>query len=712
MRGRLRRLGFGALLVIAAPLGPLASEQTQASTVWQTTDRFDEGIDPSSLSDDGSLAFFGDRFVAHLSTGSRVNVLGTVVVDSSPKLSGNGRYVAFASSDASLVAGDTNNTSDVFIRDRLTGAAERVSVDSTGNQAMGTSDGPSVSADGRFVAFQSSASNLVAADSNAAPDVFLRDRSSGTTIRVSVPAAGGQVAMGGGAAAISANGDRVAFSSADAMLVGEDTNNIVDVFSYDVVRGYTTRLSLTSADGQLALPIGKWAVSANGRFLAFETSEPLVASDANGATDVYVKQTDDVFGRIPVDLVSSNGSGAPGNAASQTVTTPHTRSTVALDISPDGHYVLFSSAASNLVAGDTNGSSDVFVRDRAAGSTTRVSVDGAGNQIVGNSNSVAMSANGEVAAFASNAPALAADGNPSITRAYVARQDRASPDTSIVTGPSSPSSDNTPTFAFTATEVGSTFACRFDGGSFTPCQSPHTGPALSDGPHRFEVRAADSASNVDVSPAGASVVVDTIAPRSSIDKHPAARTAAMTPSFSFRANEPGSRFECRVDGQDFAACTSPAKLKPLKSGRHTFAVRATDVAGNREGAPATFAFKRLLATRPFSIRLKSGRGGKIKSLSLVGVRKGATATLVCLRRCGSRGTRTLVQRRANRTGKLLHLKPRRAITVGTWFEIRVHDPGRVTRYRAFSLERGSRVPKGRYQTHDCLDGKARIDCPA
>src|SRR5436190_3414638 len=133
-----------------------------------------------------------------------------------PAVSGDGRYVAFASLSDNLVPGDSNGAVDVFVRDRLTGTTERVSVSSTGVQGNAGSGllngmgGPSLSADGRYVAFDSQASNLVKGDTNNAIDVFVRDRLTGTTERDSVASDGAQGS--GEEATISDDGNRVAFT--------------------------------------------------------------------------------------------------------------------------------------------------------------------------------------------------------------------------------------------------------------------------------------------------------------------------------------------------------------------------------------------------------------------------------------------------------------------------------------------------------------------
>src|SRR5438132_6140403 len=151
-------------------------------------------------------------------------------------LSADGRFVAFDSAATDLVAGDTNLVSDVFVHDRQTGTTERVSVASDGAQGNGSSGllsfafSPALSADGRFVAFVSFATNLVAGDTNGATDVFVHDRQTGTTERVSVASDGTQGNAASTGAALSADGRFVAFHSTATNLVADDTNGKTDVF--------------------------------------------------------------------------------------------------------------------------------------------------------------------------------------------------------------------------------------------------------------------------------------------------------------------------------------------------------------------------------------------------------------------------------------------------------------------------------------------------
>ena len=210
-----------------------------------------------------------------------------------PAVAGDGRYVAFHSSATSLVAGDTNSRDDIFVHDRETGATERVNLGAGGAQAVGgESSSPSISANGRFVAFASWATNLVANDTNNTVDVFIRDRQAGTTSRVSVSSSGTQVSGDSSAAAISADGRYVAFQSTATTLVPNDTNGVSDIFLRDLVAGTTVRLSVTSAGEQVTGLSSAASISADGRIVTFSSaSSSLVAGDTNNATDAFVRDT-------------------------------------------------------------------------------------------------------------------------------------------------------------------------------------------------------------------------------------------------------------------------------------------------------------------------------------------------------------------------------------------------------------------------------------
>src|SRR5438445_496038 len=189
-------------------------------------------------------------------------------------LSADGRFVAFDSAATDLVAGDTNGVSDVFVHDRQTGTTERVSVASDGTQGNDASFYSALSADGRFVAFDSDATNLVAGDTNGTTDVFVHDRQTGTTERVSVASGGGTQGNGKSGGffafpALSADGRFVAFQSDAPNLVAGDTNGTTDVFVHDRQTGTTERVSVASGGSQGNGCSAGPVLSADGRFVAF-----------------------------------------------------------------------------------------------------------------------------------------------------------------------------------------------------------------------------------------------------------------------------------------------------------------------------------------------------------------------------------------------------------------------------------------------------------
>ncbi len=329
-----------------------------------------------------------------------------------PAISADGRYVSFEGANASnLVPGDTNNVADVFVRDRVRGTTERVSVDSAGNQSNNGSAYSSISGDGRYVAFQSIASNLVPGDTNNAIDVFVRDRQTGQTGRVSVATGGAQATVGGGGPAISADGRYVAFMSPGADLVPNDTNGAWDVFVHDQRTSVTERVSVDSAGNQGNGDSTSPAISGDGRYVAFvSAASNLVPGDTNAVADVFVH--DRVAGTT--ERVSVDGAGNQANGASGELGAFHPGY-----ISTDGRYVTFASTASNLVAGDTNGVADVFVRDRVAGTTERVSIDSAGNQATGSSSFPTISADGRYVAFGSTAANLVAGDTNGVADTFV-----------------------------------------------------------------------------------------------------------------------------------------------------------------------------------------------------------------------------------------------------------------------------------------------------
>jgi len=315
-----------------------------------------------------------------------------------PAISADGRYVAFRSGASDLVAGDGNSSADVFVRDRHLDTTERVSLDTGDADPDGPSSDPSISADGRYVAFASDASDLVAGDTNASTDLFVHNRQTASTERVSLDPGGGDPDGASSGAAISADGRHVAFHSAAGDLVEDDTNSVVDVFVHDRESNATERVSVDTAGADPDDASFDPAISATGRYVAFSSSaSDLVEDDTNSSDDVFIRdRTADATVRASIDTGGGDSDGESSGAS----------------ISASGRYVAFQSAASDLVAGDGNSFADVFVHDREAGTTNRVSLDPQHENPDGASSGAAISGDGRYVAFQSAASNLvAADGN-------------------------------------------------------------------------------------------------------------------------------------------------------------------------------------------------------------------------------------------------------------------------------------------------------------
>ncbi len=361
-----------------------------------------------ALIEGGGLAAPGlSERVSVSSSGGQANGLSD-----RPSLSADGRFVAFEGANASnLVPDDTNGVADVFVRDRQLGATERVSVDSSGAQSDNGSAFAAISADGGFVAFQSIATNLVPNDTNGQIDVFVHDRQTGATTRVSVATGGAQATVGGGAPAISDDGRFVAFQSNGADLVTSDTNAVPDVFLHDRQTGVTSRVSVDGGGGEGQGPSTSAAMSGDGRFVGFVSAAPnLVLGDTNGVPDVFVRDLQTGV----TSRVSVGSGGVEGNGSSGVAGADHDGY-----LSDDGRFVAFSSAASNLVAGDGNGVADLFVRDRQTGATTRVSVTSGGGESNGDSFFPTISADGNLVAFGSVASNLVAGDTNGVADVFV-----------------------------------------------------------------------------------------------------------------------------------------------------------------------------------------------------------------------------------------------------------------------------------------------------
>ncbi len=285
-----------------------------------------------------------------------------------PQVDANGSMVVFDSIASNLVPNDKNKSDDVFVRDRATGKTTRVSVSSSGKAGDDDSSRPDISANGRYVVYDSSATNLLdTPDVNGVLDVFRYDRVAHTTMLVSESLTGGTGNASSFGPAISANGRFVAFTSDATDLTDQPVSGGRDVLVRDMRTGETSIVSLkqdgTAAGGGSNTP----AISANGRFVTFDSfASDVVPGDTNDRFDVF--RRDRLLGQTTRVSVDSNGAEALGGDSFQAA------------ISDNGQRVAFASEATNLVADDTNGVRDVFVHDASDGTTIRVSVGAGGVQ--------------------------------------------------------------------------------------------------------------------------------------------------------------------------------------------------------------------------------------------------------------------------------------------------------------------------------------------
>ena len=315
-----------------------------------------------------------------------------------PDISDDGRYVVFYSTASNLVSGGSSGRPQIFMRDVASDTTTLVSVSSAGIEGDNASFYAAVSTDGRFAAFDSSSTNLVISDTNGVYDVFLRDMQSGVTSRVSVSSSGEEGNGNSRVLDISADGRYVVFESTADNLVPDDTNGYKDIFLHDALTGNTYRVSLDTAGGDANSASYNPSVSGDGRYVAFDSlASDLITGDAYSGYDVFVRDMQ----AGATTLISQAGDGTQGNGRSRNPS-----------ISGNGRYVAFESDATNLVSGDGNGFTDIFVRDMQAGTTTRISAAADGTEGNGDSTDPRISGNGRYVTFSSEADNLVAgDGN-------------------------------------------------------------------------------------------------------------------------------------------------------------------------------------------------------------------------------------------------------------------------------------------------------------
>ena len=358
-----------------------------------------------------------------------------------PDISADGRWVAFSSAASNLVPNDTNNAEDIFLFDLQRGGIERLSLSAAGNQVDRASTQPVLSGDGRYVAFVSTATNLFYGATSGRQEIFLLDRSDRSLHWVSRPLSGMVNNGESMEPAISSDGNWVAFSSTSTNLVSSDESPMRDIFLWSRASGSLFRVSETDggqdADSASYYP----ALNADGRYLVFKTySSTLIDTDNNGFADIYLYNR--VADTLEIVSLTSN--------SEQALTGPSDEPA----ITADGRYIAFRSNASDLVPGDSNGSADVFIRDRQGG-TTLASSSTDFNQANGSSYTPAISAVGQALTFYSeayNLDLLRVDDNES-GDVFAHGQPPAPPPTETPTETPTDVPTDTPTIEPTATDT-------------------------------------------------------------------------------------------------------------------------------------------------------------------------------------------------------------------------------------------------------------------
>lgn len=313
--------------------------------------------------------FVSDRLTREITRiTTRLDGLPTQGECANPALSADGRYVAFRCHDSNMVPDDTNKADDVFVHDRYTRETRRVSVDSLGRAGNKNSDYPSLSANGRYVVFSSWADNLVPGDTNDQPDVFLHDRVTGVTTRVSVDSEGRQLEQGARNPALSADGRIVAFIAGvfldtparSYQLLVRNLNT-----GKTVIASRNSQGELSKGEGLLDTP----ALSADGRYIAFSSSSPnLVPDDYNGRMDVFVRDLQEgVTTRASVD---SQGAESAGRCVPDGEGGWDCSGSDRPGISSDGRYVYFVSYADDLYVSEGHQPGPIYIHDRLTGETT------------------------------------------------------------------------------------------------------------------------------------------------------------------------------------------------------------------------------------------------------------------------------------------------------------------------------------------------------
>jgi Tol biopolymer transport system component len=487
-----------------------------------------------------------------------------------PSISADGRWVAFASSATNLVPEDTNGYPDIFVRDRTTGITKRVSVTDGGGQANGASSSPVISADGRWVAFTSYANNLSLGDLNfftGGADVFLHDLVTGRTVRVSNSMLGLTTNGENDFPTISADGRYVGFDSTATDLIPDDANSHEDVFVWDRQTQHTVRASVAVDGAEADAGSGLASISADGSRIAFiSAADNLVDDDSNGYTDAFVK--DLRTGAVTRVDVDSRGKQAQGDA--QDIT-----------LSPDGNAAAFTTAWP-MTPDDQNFSPDVYRYDLIDRQTTLLSRLGPDSGDVGYAYGASLDSSGDQIVFTAAIPGT----NPAGSQVYL--WDRRTEVTRRLTDPAADGTSH----AAVISPDGAHLAWASAAQNLVPFDNNHAEDlfVLDPGGPTYPV-SGPTAMPRDVYP-----------PHTTITAGPPTNGAPSDVQFAFAADETPVSFQCRwtegfragdpattPDDQGWVTC--PQRLvQHLAAGPHRLQVRATDAAGNADPSPAEAVF--------------------------------------------------------------------------------------------------------------------------
>lgn len=359
---------------------------------------------------DGNDILRGDRPVGiRTVTSTSTGVQGNGNTDGDFAVSADGTKIAFRSPATNLIAGDTNAGADLFIRDLTTGAITRVAFPSgSAGTFNANAQAPAFSPDGTKITYTTNGA-LVAADTNGQFDVYVEDLITGQITLVSQSAAG---VLGNGQSArseFSPDGNSILFDASASTLITGDTNGQNDVFIKNLTTGVVTRVS-TDATGAQAVGGGSFSAqfSADGTRVVFQSNATnLVTGDTNGVSDIFVKNlSTGAITRVSTDASGGQATGPVGGPVGA-------GGSFVPFFSPDGTKIVFESTASNLVAGDTNGGADIFLKDLVTGAVTRLSTSSTGVQAAGGPAGAGafaprFSADGAFVVFESNQPNLVA----------------------------------------------------------------------------------------------------------------------------------------------------------------------------------------------------------------------------------------------------------------------------------------------------------------